>query len=103
MRVEVLPLLGQIGTKDGPITVQWPGIERLILNNREIAKIKTAPGAAISLFPHVTITEAERQAITNAVAAARGGVPPEAIHTPNQLYKIITETDDEDDTEFDSD
>lgn len=99
MQVSILPMIGQMGTARGPVSVEWPGIERLILDNREIAKIKTTPGAAITLFPHVTVTEAEKAAIRDAVAAARGGVPPAAIHIPHQLYKIVTEGVDDDEDE----
>lgn len=95
MKVEILPLIGEMGTKTGPTKIQWSGIERLILNNREVAKIKTIPGAAITLFPHVTISEAEEHAIREAVAAARGGVPPEAIHATHQLYHVLVGGEDD--------
>lgn len=99
MRVEILPMIGEIGTKTGPAKLQWSGIERLILDDREVAKIKTIPGAAITLFPHITISAAERQAIHDAVTAARG-VPPEAIHATCELYQMLV-GDEDDETDID--
>jgi len=99
MRVQILPLIGEMGTATGPAKVQWSGIERLILNDREVAKIRTVPGAAITLFPHITISAAEKQAIHDAVTAARG-VPPEAIHATCELYQMLVGEDD-DETDVD--
>lgn len=99
MKVDILPMLGQMITKAGPQTVRWPDIERLILDDREVAKIKTTPGAAISLFPHVRISAAEKQALSDAIAVARGGVPPAAIHATSELYEILKAGDDDGDAD----
>jgi len=104
MIVELLPLIGEMMTKTGPQQIQWGGIERLILNNREVAKIKTAPGAAVSLFPHVRINAAEKQAIIDHITKVRG-VPPAAIHATCELYEILklAEGDDDEDKELSDD
>lgn len=95
MRVEICPLIGQMASPQGPVGVAWPQIERLILDDREIAKIKTWPGAPIAIYPHVTVSEAEKRAISEAIAAKRGGVPPAEIICQSRLYELLAAQEDE--------
>lgn len=69
--------------------VVWPDLEVLYLDGSEIAKVKKAPGAPIGIMQGVILTQSEKQAVSEAVAAARGGVPPAAIHCPTVLYEIL--------------
>lgn len=101
-KVEILPLIAEAKIKGVPQPVKWHDVERLVVDNIEVAKLKPTPGAAISIYPHIRINAAERAAISAAVAEARGGVPPSAIHATCELYEILkaeagddTEVDDE--------
>ena len=100
--VEIKPLIGSFVGKTGPVRVQWEQIERLIVDNREVAKIKTAPGAAIVIYPHITLSEAEKAAIVRKVTEERGQ-PPANIFCTQQLYKVLVEGEDEEETEVDDD
>lgn len=97
--VEILPLIGTYVGNKGPVRVQWEQIERLIVDNREVAKIKTAPGAAIAIYPHVNLSEAEKAAVIKKVTEVRGE-PPANIFCSHQLYTVLVEGDDEE-TEVD--
>jgi len=94
--VKIYQLLGKTAGPGGRIlTIKWPDIEVLHLNGREIAKIKTKPGAEIGLHSGVLLTPAEKSAIEKAVAAARGGVKPSRIIGPAELpYEIIDDDTD---------
>lgn len=96
MDVKIYPLLGKtVGPGGRVLTVKWPDIEVLHLNGREIAKLKTKPGAAIGLHADVLLTPAEKAAIETAVAAARGGVKPEKISGPAEVpYEVVDDVTD---------
>ena len=100
--VAISPLIGSFVGPKGPVRVQWEQIECLLLDGREVAKIKTAPGAAISIYPHVNLSEAEKAAIVNKVTEVRGA-PPANIFCTHQLYKVLVEGEDEEETEVDDD
>lgn len=95
--VAIYPLTGTFRSEHGPVTVNWPDIEILHLDGREIAKIKTWPGAPIGIMPGVVLTAAEKEAIALAVAKVRGGVRPCAIHCQEALYEILEGGDEEND------
>ena len=94
--VRIYPLLGKFRLPDGTIQeTVWKGIEVLHIDGREIAKIKTTPGAPIGILNGFALTDSEKQAVSEAVAAARGGVPPSAIHCPSLMYDLVNNEDDE--------
>lgn len=82
--VELKPLIGQrVDQATGKLqNVLWHDIERLYLNGRQIATINKIPGAAIGLLPGAILTMAEKEAVSVAVAEARGGVRPSKIGEP---------------------
>lgn len=102
-RVEILPLIGSfVSAKTGkPVEVVWQQLERLVLDNREIAKLKTTPGAAIQTYPHVRLNAAEQRAVIETVTAVRGMPPAEVIGT-SELFRIISDGAEEE-TEIDDD
>lgn len=101
--VQLLPLLGSFVGDKGTVDVRWPQIERLILNNREVAKVKTAAGAAVQLYPHIRPTESEKAAIIRHLTEVRGQ-PPAAVHCTSELFEILDQQagDDDEETEIDS-
>lgn len=100
--VRLYPLIGEYAGPNGVEKVVWKDLEVLHLDGREIAKIKAAPGAPIGILNGFALTESEQQAVMEAVAAARGGVPPSAIHCPTLLYEKL-DGGDEAETEIDDD
>lgn len=101
--VQLLPLVGSFVGDKGKVDVRWPQIERLILNNREVAKVKTVAGAAVQLYPHIKPTESEKAAIIQHLTEVRGQ-PPAALHCTSELFEIMDAagTDDDEETEIDS-
>ena len=94
--VVICPLIGTYRDHKGTLQkVVWKDIEVLHLDGQEIAKIKTTPGAPIGILNGFALTDSEKQAVSEAVAAARGGVPPSAIHCPSLMYDFVNDDDDE--------
>jgi hypothetical protein len=84
----------------------WNGIERVFLNGRQIATINKVPGSPVGLLAGTMLTPAEVEAVSNAIAAQRGGVKPSRIGGPREeLFELLddaVEMDNEgDDTETD--
>lgn len=71
--------------------------EILMFKGRQIATISKRPGASIGLLSGVHLSTSDMKEVTDAVAAARGGVQPETIKEQIDLpYEIL---DDEEETD----
>src|SRR5690606_25928795 len=102
MNIELRPLIGNvIGLPDRKVELD---VDQLLMNGVQIATISRVRGAAIRLMSHVPLlSESEEAAISKAVAAQRGGVPPKFIKAPgNAAWRVIEEAESEgEDTETD--
>lgn len=95
--VEIRPLEGVTLINGVPRRVRVKHSEILMLKGRQIATIRTKPGAGIGLLGGVILSAAEKKEVEETVAAARGGVKPAYIKEPIDLpFEII---DDEGDDE----
>jgi len=74
--------------------VGWD-MDFLIMDGRAIATINRVPGAPIGLYPGVMLTPAEKTAVENAIAKARGGKKPAKIGTPVEVpYELLDDEDE---------
>lgn len=74
--------------------VAWD-MDMVLLNGKQVATINRVPGSPIGLLDSVLLSEAEKQAISDAVAKARGGVAPKRIKEKVQMAGTILDDDDE--------
>lgn len=75
--------------------VAWD-MDMVLLNGRQIATINRVPGAPIGLLDSVLLSEAEKQAVSDAVAKARGGVAPKRVKEKVQMAGTILDDEYED-------
>ena len=96
MQIELRQLIGNV--RDPRIDkVRRVGrdMDFLMLNGRAVATINRVPGASIGLYPGVMLSPAEKVAISEAVAAQRGGIPPASIKEPIQVpYEVLDDEEE---------
>jgi hypothetical protein len=95
MQVELRQLIGKFADSDGKVRrVAW-NMDFVLLDGRAIATINRVPGAPIGLYPGVMLTERQRNAVSDAIAAERDGQAPASIRGPIEVpYELLDDEDD---------
>jgi hypothetical protein len=92
---ELRQLVGQRKTIKGEIReVAWP-MDIVLMNGKQIATINRVPGAPIGLLLHAALSESQKEALANVVAAARGGVRPVSIKSPVTISGEFVEEEED--------
>lgn len=97
MNVELRQLVGEYrDLETGKVRRAAWNMDQLFLNGRQIATINRVPGAPIGLLSGAVLTAKEREAVENAVAAARGGVKPGKIDSAIELpFELLDDEEGE--------
>lgn len=81
--------------------VAWD-MDILLLDGKQIATINRVAGAPIALLSGVMLTPSQKQAVEEAIAAARGGKKPASIDSPVQTGGgVLLDDEETEDTEDD--
>ncbi len=96
--VELRQIVGKFFDRDlnKERSVAWD-MDMVLLNGRQIATINRVPGAPIGILGTMRLTPKEEKAVADAIAAARGGVPPKHFGYPVQVPFTLLDDDEDDD------
>jgi formate dehydrogenase assembly factor FdhD len=94
-KVELKQLVGHRRRNGrGPVIKVTRKAQQLFYNGRQVAVISSRPGAPISLLHGIELSENALKEISDAVAVARGGVPPARIAYQTKLPGELLDDED---------
>ena len=98
--VELRQIIGETRI-NGAVRKIAHDMDMLLLDGLQIATINHVPGSAIRLLSSAALTPTQENAVVQAVAEARGGVPPSKIIATLRIPGEFVDDEGEEDLEED--